>query len=189
MLLGAVADGQKFDQEDGEQNRERIVAAGFDFEDRADARTQPQAMGMDQEEHRRGVGRGYDRADQQRLGPAHAEQNFRDRRGHRRGQQYAKRREHERGREHAAEDRKAGAQAAVEQNKRERNRADHIGRAHVVELDPARPRLAREHADDQEHQQQRRPEAHRQQARQDAGEHQSAPSRMPMLTASSAAIG
>ena len=37
------------------------------------ARPQPQAAGMDQEEHGRRVGRGHDRADQQRLGPAEAE--------------------------------------------------------------------------------------------------------------------
>ena len=47
-----------------------------------------------------------------------------------------------------------------------------IGHAHVVEFDAARSGLAREHADDQEHQQQRRPETGRNQARHDAGQNQ-----------------
>ena len=65
-----VADQQDLDQHDGEEDRERIVGAGFDLERGADARPQPQAARHEQEEHRRGVGRGHHRADQQRLDPA-----------------------------------------------------------------------------------------------------------------------
>ena len=173
VLPGVIAaDQQEFDQHDGEEDRERIVDAGFDFQHRADAGPQPQPLGVDQEEHRRRIGRGHDRADQEGLGPVHAEHVSGKRRGQRRGQQHAERRQHHRRRQHAAEGRKPRAQAAVEQDQRERDGADHIGRAHVVELDPARPALARQHAEEQEHQQQRRPEPHRDQARQDAREHQ-----------------
>ena len=74
--------------------------------------------------------------------------------------------------DHVAEGLEAGAQAAVEQDQAERHRADGVGRLHVVELEAERARLARQHADEQEHQQQRRAEAQRDQARQDAGQHQ-----------------
>ena len=128
--------------------------------------------GVHQEEHRRGVGRGHHRADQQRLGPAHVEQVFGDRGGDRRREQDTDGRERGRRRQHAAKGGKPRAQAAVEQDQRQRDRADHVGRAHVVELDAARPPFAREHPDDQEHEQQRRAEAHRHQARHDAGQDQ-----------------
>ncbi len=167
-----VAQQQELDQHDGEKNRERIVAAGFHFQRRADARAQPQPAGMDQEEHRRRIGRGHHGADQQRLEPAEAKHIAGGRRGERRGEQHPDGGEHQRGGEHAAEGGKARAQAAVEQDEGERNRAHQIGGVHVIELDPARPRLARQHAQDQEHQEQRRPEPHGHQARQDAGQHQ-----------------
>ena len=172
VLPGAIPDGEKLDQDDRQQHGERIVAAGFDLEGRADARAQPQPAGMDQKEYRCGVGRGDDRADQQRLGPGHAEQKFRHRSRQRRRHQDANGRQRDRRRQHAAERGEAGAQAAIEQNERERDRADHIGRVHVVELNAAWTALAREHANDQEHEQQRGSEAHGHQARHDAGQHQ-----------------
>ena len=76
-----VADQQDLDQHDGEEHGERIIGAGFDFERRADPRTQPQAAGMDQEEHRGRIGRADHRADQECLEPADAERVFGDRRG------------------------------------------------------------------------------------------------------------
>src|SRR5207249_3735803 len=41
-----------------------------------------------------------------------------------------------------------------------------------IEAEPARPGIARQHADQEEHQEQRRPEAQREQTRQDARHHQ-----------------
>ena len=70
--------------------------------------------------------------------------------------------------EHAAEDREPRPQAAVEEDDRERDRADEVGDRVVVEGDAARPVLAGEHADDEEDEEQRRPEARRDQAREDA---------------------
>ncbi len=172
VLPRAVADGEKLDQEDGQQDRERIVAAGLDLERRADARAQPQSSRMHEEEHRRGIGRGDDRAHQQRLDRVHSQRIGGDRGGQGRGQQHADGGERDRRPEHAAEGRKARAQAAVEQDQRQRDRAHHIGGANVVEHQAARPALASEHADDQEHQQQRCAEAQGDEARHDAGEHQ-----------------
>ena len=172
VLPRAIADREEADEEQSEQNRKRIVAAGFDLEGGADARAQAQSAGMKQKEYRRGIGRGHDRADQQRLGPAHGEQIFGDRRGQRRRQQDPGGRERDRRPQHAAEGREPRAQAAVEQDERQCDRADHVGGAHVVELEAARSSLAREHADDEEHEQERRAEAHRHQARHDARQHQ-----------------
>ena len=163
---------QVLDQEHGEQDGERIVAAGFDLERGADARPQAKTAGMHQEEHRRGVGRGDDRAHQQRFAPAHVEQVAGDRGGQPRRDHDADGRQRGRRRQHAAEGRQPRTQAAVEQDERQRDRSDQIGHAHVVEFDAARSRLARQHADDQEHQQQRRPETGRNQARHDAGQNQ-----------------
>ena len=127
---------------------------------------------MQQEEHRGGVGRGNNRANQHRLDPAQAEHVLRDVRGERSGQHHADGRKRHRRTKHVAKGRKARAQAAVEQDQGERDRAHDIGRAHVVEANAAGPRFARQHADQQEYEQQRRAEAHGDQARQDAGEHQ-----------------
>ena len=88
--------------------------------------------------------------------------------------EHADGRQRERRRQHAAEAGKARTQAAVEQDQRQRDRADQVGGADIVELEAAGPALAGQHADDQEHQQQRRAEAQRDQTRQDAGEHQQA---------------
>ena len=128
-LHALVAEQQDLDQHDGEEDRERIVDAGLDLERRADARAQPQALGVEQEEHRRGVGRGHHRADQQRLDPGQAAAPSGDRRGQRRGDQHADGREQPRRRQHVAEGREPRAQAAVEQDQAERDRADRIGDA------------------------------------------------------------
>ena len=160
------------DQHDGEEDRERIVDPELDLERRADPRPQPQPLGVQQEEHRRGVGRGDDGADQQGLGPAEPEHEHRRRRRQRRRHQHADGRQQARRPDHVAEGLVAGAQPAVEQDQRQRHRSDGVGEPHVVEPDAERPGLARQHADQEEDQQQRRAEAQRHQARQDAGQDQ-----------------
>jgi len=82
------------------------------------------------------------------------------------------RRQHHRRRQHGADALKPGFQAAVEQDQRQRHRPHQIGGADVVELQPAGAGIARQHADQQEYQQQRRAEPQREQARQDSGHHQ-----------------
>ena len=63
--IGAARD--HLDQRDGEEDGDRIVGAGFDFEDRADAVAQIDVAGAQQEEHRRRVGRGDGGAEQQAI--------------------------------------------------------------------------------------------------------------------------
>ena len=127
---------------------------------------------MHQQKHRRGIGRGHHRAHQQRFGPVQVERVSGDRCGDQRGQQHAHGRQHHRRRQHRADALKPRPQAAIEQDQRQRHRSHEIGGAHVVETQPARAGIAGRHADEQEHQQQRRAETQRQQARQDAGHHQ-----------------
>ena len=172
MRERAVADRDQLDQHQGQEHRERIVAAGLRLQRGADARPQPQALGMHQQEHGRGIGRGDDGADQHGFGPAEVERIFRDRRGDERGHQHPHGGERHRGRQHGAVALEARAQAAIEQDQRQRDRADQIGGTDVLEFDMTGAGITREHADDEEHQQQRRAEAQGQQARQDAGHDQ-----------------
>ncbi len=140
----AVADQQNLHQQDGQEDRERIVDAGFDLERRADARPQAQPARMQQEEHGGRVGGGDDRARRARpRSSSRPSGHIGDRRGQRRGDSNAHRREHARRRHHVAESLETGAQAAVEQDERQRDRADHVGAAHIVELDAARARPRR----------------------------------------------
>ena len=81
-------------------------------------------------------------------------------------------RQRHRWREHRADALKPRAQAAIEQDQRQRHRSHQIGGAHIVEAQLPRAGIAGQHADEQKHQQQRRAEAQRQQARQNAGHHQ-----------------
>ncbi len=161
-----------FDQHQGEEDREGIVGAGFRLQRRTHARAQAQALGVHQQEHGGGVGRGHHRADQQRLRPVEVERPFGERRRDQRGQEHADGREHHGGREHGADAGKARPQAAVEQDQRQRHRADQIGGADVVELELPGTGIARQHADHEEDEQQGRAEAQRKQARQDTGHHQ-----------------
>ncbi len=149
-----------------------MVGRGFDFERRGDTGTQPQPAGMNEQKHRGRIGRGHHRADQERFHPIEAEQEPRRRRGQRGREQDADGGEPERRRNHAAEGREPGAQAAVEQDQRQRHRTDQIGGVHVVETQSAGSGFAGEHADEQEEQQQGRAEAQREQARQNTGHHQ-----------------
>ena len=167
-----MADQQDLDQHEGEEDRERIVDAGFDLEGCAHTRPQPQPAGMQQEKDRRGVGRGDDRAHQQRLRPTQAERPHRRRRGERGGHQHPDCRPAAGRPDHIAERLEPGAQATVEKNEAECHRPDRVGELDIVEPDAEWPGFAGQHAHDQERQQQWRPEPHCKQAREDAGQHQ-----------------
>src|SRR5262249_166016 len=106
------------------------------------------------------------------LDPVHVEHELGDRRSERRRNHHPDGRKGHRRAEHVAEGCEPGAQAPVEQNQRERHRPHDVRAADVGEHDHARSGLAGEHAHEQEHEQERRAEAHGDEARQDAGEHQ-----------------
>ncbi len=168
---GFLTAQQQLDQHQREENGERIVGAGFDLERCADPRAQPQTVSVEEEKHRGRVGRGHHGAGEQGFGPAQSEGELGKRGRQHRTEQDAACSERQRGGEHAPERGKARAQAAIEQDQGERNRSDHVGRAHVIELD-AEPHIAGAHADQEEHQEEGRPEPQGDEARQDAGQHQ-----------------
>ena len=68
--IGAVRD--HLDQRDGQEDGDRIVGAGLDFEDGTDALAQIDVAGAQQEEHGRRIRRGDGGAEQQRLQPGKA---------------------------------------------------------------------------------------------------------------------
>ena len=148
----------------------------------------PQAARMHQEEHRRGVGRGHRRAEQQALEPAQAEAVDRDRRREHGRDQHPDGRERAGRAEHAAEGGEAGAQAAIEQDQRQRDRADRVDQRHIVEADAAGPGLARQHSHQDEDQQQWCAKAQSHKARQDAGQRQQGARNMKRLIELSDAI-
>ena len=124
---------QDFHQHEREKDRERIVGAGFDLDRGGDARAQPQAARMHQEEHGGGVGRGHRRAQQQAFEPAEAEAKT---------AAGAISAEVTRtpivasmpaGASTLRKVAKPGTQAAVEQDQRQRDRADGISESHIVE--------------------------------------------------------
>ena len=61
------------DQRERQEDRHRVVGAGLDLQRRADAVAERDAADAEQEEHRRGVGRRDDHAEEQALDPREAE--------------------------------------------------------------------------------------------------------------------
>ncbi len=158
------------DSRHGEEDGDGIVGAGLQLQDRTGAPPQLHPAGAQQEEHRRGIGRGHDRAQQETLHGIQAQEVMRRDAGEPGGDHHAGGRQHQRRREQAAIGGEARAQAAVEQDDAERQRADKVGEAIIGKSEPARPILARQHADAEEDQQHGGAEARRDQARQDAGD-------------------
>ena len=114
-----------------------------------------------EQEHGRSVGRRNHRSDQKGLDPTESEQESRNRRRQSRRKQNPDGGECQRRRQHAAEGRQPRTQAAIEQDQGECYRADQIGRADVIKLDPARPGFARQHANQEKDQQQGSTESQR----------------------------
>ena len=110
--------GQRHHQE----HRHRIVAARFDLQGRTAATLQVQAAGTQQEEHRSRIGRGNDRAEQQRFQQRQVEQFHRRECGQPRRHQHADAGQHHGRHDAAAHMRRARAQATVEQDQRQRQR-------------------------------------------------------------------
>ncbi len=154
MLPGLIAHDQEFQQDQCEQDGEGIVDAGFHLKRGSDARAQPQAASMDEEEDRCGVGGGKQRTDQQSFRPVEAEQQHHRRSGDHSRQKHTDRSQYGRRPQHAAEGIEPCPQSAVEQDQCQADGADDIERAHIVELDPAWPGFTRQQSEEQEDQEQ-----------------------------------
>ena len=155
------------DDEDGEEDRHRVVEARFDFQQRVDPLGQGEAGAAEQRGNRGSVGRCDRGADQHGHREGHGGDPH-DRRGDDGGGDAdTDHRQGERRPDREAQHRGMRLEAALEQDHRERHAADQVGGGEVVVLDAARSILAGQHAEYQEHQQHRCAEA----AGQQAGEH------------------
>jgi hypothetical protein len=141
------------DQPQCQGDRNRIVGAGLCLqrtrEPTAEACT-PQGC-----EHRRGIGCGDDRAEQQRLRQREVEQTVGGDPRDGRGDDDPDRREKKRGRHHLAQPAPRGGQTALVQDRRQRDDTDLAGELGVVERDAARAVRAEQHAEDEEGDQRR----------------------------------
>jgi len=123
---------------------------------------------VEQIEHGGRVGRGDDRADEQPLQGMQVEQgNGRDA-GDARGHQHADGRQDRGGLQSKTKRLVRGPQTAVEQDHGQGQAGEGECQIDVVEHDPAGAVLAEQHAHDEEHQQQRRPDTIGDPARQHA---------------------
>ena len=155
---------QHLDQRQGEENGDRIIGSGFDFQCRAHALADFRVAGAQQEEHGSRVGRADDGAEQERLDPAEPHQEMRGRSHDADGEQNAECRQHECRRCRLAQRVDRRAEPGIEQDQRQRNRTDEIGRIGVVEFD-AETIGAGDEANDKEQQQKGRAEAKGEQRR------------------------
>jgi hypothetical protein len=158
---------------DGEDDGDGIVQARLELERRADPALELEAAAAEHREHRRGVRGRHHRAEHERLGPGEAPEvrRYRDDR----------RREHDADRGEqtgrgpgAAQRRERGVEAAVEQDQRQRERAEPEREPVVLEGDAADPLGARQHADDEEQERDRHPDPVGGPAEQDARRHEGA---------------
>lgn len=169
-----VPSDHQLNQSDGEKHRHGVVGAGFDFERGVEAPCQIHATLVQQQKDGRGVGRSDDGADQETFEEPDAKRPHGDRAGDRRGDDDSKRGKRRRRRPRHAHGGERRAQAAVEQNHRERHAADEKGGVEIVEGDAKNAVFAGEHAEAQEHEQQRRADPRRNHAGDDADDQKTA---------------
>ena len=155
-VAGAEVARAPLHQADHEQGGERVVEPALRLEHGRDP--PPHVRPAQRGEDRCGIGRGHRGSQQERRRPAQADDGVGRQRDHARRHQHAERGQQARRAERAHHLRALGQEPALEQDDHQRNRARVAGERGVVELDPARPVLAQEHAEAEEHQQRRRPE-------------------------------
>ncbi len=134
-MQAGLAAGEHVDQSHGEKHRHRIVTAGFDFQ--AGRHPLVQALAAQQREHRCSVRGADDGADQQTLNDVQVEQPGSDHARQTGGDQDANRCQRQRGPERHAETCHPRSQTAVEQDNRQCQVADQVGRWVVIEDDAA----------------------------------------------------
>jgi hypothetical protein len=155
-------------QTSSQEDRHGVVAGGLDLERRGHPLLQLGPRVAQEGEHGRGVGGPYDRADQHALQPVQAQRPGRKHPHQRRGDHHAGRRQEGRRPQCNAEPLPLGAHAPIENDDRQGERADDVGRVEIVEADSAGAVFAGKHAQAEKNQQQRRAHAGRELARHDA---------------------
>ena len=162
------------DQRQHQEHRHRVVQPRFQLQRGRDPFTQSQAGLAQHREHGRGVGGADDGAEQQAVAPFDVHDLNRHRSHQRRRQQHTDAGQQQRRFQAGTEGFHARADAAFEQDHRERRIADPGRELRVVEPHADRSVDTDEHAGEQEHQQERQAQARRQHTGQQAAEHQHA---------------
>ncbi len=135
-LLQGGAGGDDLDKRDRQEDRHRIVGAGFDLQRGTDLVADRNPADTQQEEDGGGVGGSDDRAEQHGFEPGQAEDKMGGGTENQRREHHAQCREREGGRGRVAEGLQRRAEAGIEQDDGERDGPDEIGDRRVVEVDP-----------------------------------------------------
>jgi hypothetical protein len=165
---GLLPAGDQLETRDGQEDRHRIVRSALDLQDRREPLADVHAARAQHIENGRRVRRADDAAEQQCGEWRQAEQPVRGERGDARGEQDADGRKRKRGRERDAERRHRRAHAAIEQDHRQRQRADAVRDPVILEGDAADAVGARQHADADEQHEHGKPDPRRELARENA---------------------
>ena len=155
---GGLGLQQRADHGGNEQDRHRIVGTGLDLQRGLDALVEADAAVAQEREHRGRIGRADDRREQHAQPPVDIEEPGGEHAEQGRRTDHAPAGQHRGRPQRHPEAAHPRAQAAVEQDHRERRLRDQRGDEEVLEDDAARPVLAGEHADAEEEQQQRQAE-------------------------------
>ena len=161
-----------FDEPDHEQQRDRVVHPRLALERARKPLLQRRAAQHGEDRGR--VGRGDGGAGQHPFERPEPEDPLRREPGHDRGDDGADGRQRRRGPEHRSDLRPAGGQASLEQDQDEGDRPQGAGELGIVELDPADPLRAGEHAEAEEQQQAGDPDPVGEERADDAGGEQGA---------------
>ena len=146
-------DADHLDRHQHEHHRDGIVEPGFSLE--RQRKLAREAHPAQQREHRRAVGRGQDRAEQEPLGNREVEQPAGARPAISAVPAVPIAGQRDRRSEHRPERSKPGRQAALEQDQHERDRPHQVRERVVREVDPAEPVAAHRHSQPQEQEQRR----------------------------------
>ena len=141
------------DQADRQRDRHRVVAAGLRLERAGQATLD--AGEAQRREDRRGVGRGHDRAEEDRLEPGKVEQRVGGKPGQERRHHHADRRQQGRRDRDLAQPPPRGGEPALEEDRRQRHHAHLPRELGVVELDSAQAVGAEQHPEPEERDQRR----------------------------------
>ena len=150
---------QDLDADDREEDGHRIVRSALHLQQSGEPLLHVHALRAEDREDGGRVGGRHDACQKEADDPRQVQDRHRGHGDDRGGQNYPHGGQRQGGSHDGPELGDVGAQAAVEQNEGERDRADPVGERVVLEHDPAQPLLACEHADEQEQHEDRQPHA------------------------------
>jgi len=141
------------DQADGQKDRHRVVAAGFEFQQRLEVAPQTDALAAQDGEDGCRVGRGHNRAEQQGFKRLQIEQQIRRAAENQARYQHAERRQNDPLAPDRAYVRYFGIEPPCIQNERKGHDGEQLREERIVEFDPADTFRSGQHSDHQKKQQ------------------------------------